>query len=72
MISNNENQIGSYHRSASWQISHLLKGMSGEQQKAFIAKMNEQEAINRVLGRPVNEQLLAITKERVNREVDKK
>jgi hypothetical protein len=64
-----DNQIGSFQRSASWQITHLVRRMKEDQRQAFATKIMEQEAINRVLGRPIDERLLAIAKKIINKEV---
>ncbi len=57
-----ENAIGSFHRSASWQVTHLLRGMSPEKRQEFQQKLELHEAASRLAGFPVNQQLLDITK----------
>ncbi len=61
MVIDGENQIGSFHRSASWQITHLVKNMSPEQRAELNTKMKLYEATNNLRGRPINTQLLDIT-----------
>ncbi len=58
-----ENAVGSFHRSASWQVTHMLKGLSPERRQEFQQKLELHEAASQLFGLPVNQQLLAITKQ---------
>ena len=60
MITVNENGIGSYHRSISWQLTHYLKNLPESKKEAFLDKMAEQESLNRFMGKPVNEDLMNV------------
>ncbi len=59
-MTDTELRVGNYHRSISWQLTHYLKNLPPAKKEAFLEKMAEQEALNRFMGKPVNEDLMNV------------
>lgn len=57
-----ESRVGSYKRSAAWQITHLISGMTDIQAEEYAAQVRFNEARSKFMGEPVNEMLLGLTK----------
>ncbi len=55
-----ELRVGNYHRSISWQLTHYLKSLTPAKKEAFLNEMAEREAVNRFMGKPVNEDLMNV------------